>query len=873
MSLTEYKRKRNFGRTPEPEANGKAAPSNLFVVQKHAASRLHYDFRLELDGTLKSWAVPKGPSLNPSVKSLAVHVEDHPLSYGSFEGTIPQGQYGGGTVMVWDQGTWEPEGDPSLAYKKGKLSFVLHGEKLKGRWSLVRMGGRAGEDGKNWLLIKSDDKSANKKKNILTAEPTSVLSGREMQEIADAGDNVWQSNGKGRKSKPTTVSRAKTKKQKPASKNGKPITTKLKIQASELTGAKKKPQPKEFKPQLATLGTSVPTGDKWIHEMKFDGYRLLAFFEKGKVRLVTRNGNDWTHKFPTLAKTLSELPFDSAILDGEVVSLGEEGLPDFQQLQNLLKRGNDKEIVYYLFDVPFYGGYSLTETPLIERKQLLAVLLAKHVRSDSIIRYSDHIEGQGDSVLSNACKLDMEGVVSKQAESGYLQARSPGWIKTKCTKRQEFVICGYTKPTGSRVGFGALLLGYYDNGKLIYAGRVGTGFNHTSLRQIHSELKKRKVDSSPFDNSLNSSQSRGVSWVRPELVGEVEFTEWTDEGLLRHPSFQGLREDKPAKQIVREKAKPVKNIQKNFKTTKATKKAASKKETKKSPRQKDDEGFTIAGVTITNPDRVIYPEQGLTKRGLAEFYEAIGDWILPYVVGRPLTLVRCPQGRKGQCFYQKHLTDSLPDNLRGVVVNEEEDEYVVLDDIGGLISLVQMGVLEVHPWGSREEKLEKPDQIVFDLDPGPGVAWEQMIGAARAVRKRIASHKLKSFVRTSGGKGLHVVVPLKPGATWEAAKEFAKTLAHEMQQDDPELYIATASKAKRNKKIFIDYLRNSRGATSVASYSTRARAGAPVAMPLRWEELGKLKSADQYTVANTVRRLSSLRKDPWEEFFKIRQSL
>lgn len=851
MSLSEYKRKRDFQRTPEPEANGKAAQGHSFVIQKHAASHLHYDFRLELDGTLKSWAVPKGPSLNPSVKSLAVHVEDHPLDYASFEGTIPKGQYGGGTVMVWDHGTWEPEGDAVKDYKRGKLSFVLHGEKLAGRWSLVRMSGKAGEDGKNWLLIKSDDKAANKKKNILTAEPNSVLSGRDLDEIATAKDRVWHSKEKSHTSK----MKAKSKPGNRATRNGK----RAKVDPSTLTDAKKKSQPSEFKPQLATLGTSVPAGDNWLHEMKFDGYRILAFFEQGKVRLVTRNGNDWTRKFPTLAKALAQLPIKSAILDGEVVSLDVDGRPDFQQLQNLLKRGDDKEIVYYIFDSPHYGGYSLQKTPLIERKELLAQLF-KSLGDNPTIRYSDHITGQGNTVLNNACQLGMEGIVSKQTESGYIEARSSAWIKSKCTKRQELVIGGYTKPTGSRVGFGSLLLGYYDNGKLIYSGRVGTGFNSTSLRQIHKELKKIKAEISPFDHPLEPAQARGATWVEPGLVAEVEFTEWTDDGLLRHPSFQGLREDKPAKQIVREKAQSVK------------KKQAPSKSSPRKPKAADAEA-TVAGVAITHPDRVVYPERGLTKLDLAQYYEAVADWILPYVAGRPLTLVRCPQGSKGKCFYQKHLTDSLPDSLQGVVANEDEEEYVVLDDVRGLVSLVQMGVLEIHPWGSRAKSLEKPDQIVFDLDPGPGIVWKQVIQSARAIRERISSEKLKSFVRTSGGKGLHVVIPLKPGSTWERVKEFAKTMAFDMQKEDPALYIATASKAKRNKKIFIDYLRNSRGATSVACYSTRARDGAPVAMPLRWEELGKLKSPDQYTVENSLRRLSTLKTDPWDGFFQLKQTL
>jgi bifunctional non-homologous end joining protein LigD len=853
MGLTEYRRKRNFKKTPEPAANGKRAKGNSFVIQKHDASRLHYDFRLELDGTLKSWAVPKGPSLNPTVKSLAVQVEDHPLDYASFEGTIPKGQYGGGTVMVWDQGTWEAEGDAEKDFKRGKLSFELHGEKLSGRWSLVRMSGKAGEHGKNWLLIKSDDESANKRKNILTAEPNSVVSGRDLKEIAAAKDSVWNSSRPSNKSATTKKAAVSSSTKRPA---------KAAVKTGSVSGAVKKAMPKDFRPQLATLGTSVPQGDDWLHEMKFDGYRLLAIIEKGKVRLVTRNGNDWTHKFPTVAKAVSELKLESAILDGEVVSPDAEGLPNFQQLQNLLKRRDDSELVFYLFDVPYFAGFSLTETPLIERKELLEKIVGK--KSQGTIRYSEHIEGQGGDVLENACKLKMEGVVSKLRDSRYVQSRSPSWIKSKCTKRQELVIAGFTRPTGSRVGFGALLLGYYKDRKLIYAGKVGTGFNGASLKQLHGELKKLSRKTSPFDQKLSRAESQGVTWVEPKLVSEIEFTEWTDEGLLRHPSFQSLRQDKPAKQIVREVPKATKPLQSTAKQSKAT------KHTKTSS---NEDNAAVAGITITHPDRVIYPEQGLMKLDLAKYYEAVSDWILPYIVGRPLTLVRCPQGQKGQCFYQKHLTDSMPDELQGVIVNKDEEEYVVVNDLAGLISLVQMGVMEFHPWGARAESFEEPDQIVFDLDPGPGVAWSEVIAAARLLRKELTKLRLKSFVRTSGGKGLHVVVPLKPVGTWDEVKQFAREMAMQLQASDPQRFIAVSTKAKRNKKIFIDYLRNSRGATSVASYSTRARAGAPVAMPLRWEEIGKLKTADQYTVENAIRRLSSLRKDPWEGFFNTRQSL
>lgn len=875
MSLKEYRRKRDFRRTPEPKGNRAAAPGRIFVVQKHAARRLHYDFRLELGGTLKSWAVPKGPSLNPATRSLAVHVEDHPLEYADFEGIIPQGEYGGGTVMVWDHGTWEPEGDAEQQYRAGKLTFELHGEKLRGEWTLVRMGGSAGEGGKNWLLIKRQDNASNKRKNILTAEPKSAISGRDMNEIATDADRVWESNGHSRSDaagkKPNRATATKKRKGRAESKSKRSNrTTTAKREVAKLPGAKRARMPAKFKPQLAVLADEVPAGDDWLHEMKFDGYRLLAFLDHGKVRLITRNDNDWTKRFETIQKALESLPIESGILDGEVVSLNDEGLSDFQELQNLLKRGNEKSLVYYVFDVPYFAGYSLTGTPLLERKELLAsLLLAGTPKNDGVLRYSDHIRGQGQSVLASACRYAMEGVVSKRADSAYQQFRSPSWLKIKCLKRQEFVIGGYTKPSGSRVGFGALLLGYHDDGKLVYAGRVGTGFTNDTLRQLAAELKQRRSDSPPFADPPTGAEARGVTWVRPELVGEVEFTEWTEDGLLRHPSFQGLREDKPAEQITREEPTDMEQTRTRRKPGRTT----STRKATKTPATKDES--MIAGVRLTHPDRVMYPEQGLTKLDLAKYYEAIADWILPYVVARPLTLVRCPGGRAGACFYQKHMSETLPDALGSVTIQEKNkrDEYVVVNDLAGLISLVQMSVLEIHPWGARADDVERPDQLIFDLDPGPGIDWREVINGARLVRDTLEGQKLKSFVRTSGGKGLHVVVPLKPKRSWDDVKQFAKELAQSIVDDEPGHYVANMSKAKRKGKIFIDYLRNSRGATAVASYSTRARTGAPVATPLDWNELSKVKSADQYTVLNSIRRLASRRKDPWDGFFKLRQSL
>jgi bifunctional non-homologous end joining protein LigD len=859
MSLREYRRKRNFKRTPEPAGNATAPETGRqFVVQKHDASRLHYDFRLELDGALKSWAVPKGPSLDPAVKSLAVQVEDHPLGYVGFEGVIPEGQYGGGTVMVWDRGQWEPESDPANGFASGKLKFRLNGEKLHGSWALVRMGGRAGEGGKNWLLIKHNDAEAKpaKKYDVLKKEPLSVVSGRDLPEIAANADRVWSSNDS------ATAKSSLSKTAKPSARmSARKNTAKVKAPRvgvaktiAKLANARKAVQPTKFKPQLATLAQDVPRGEDWLHELKFDGYRILAFLKNKRVRLVTRNGNDWTHRFPSIAAAVAKLSAKQAILDGEVVSLNDEGLSDFQQLQNALKRGDDAALVYYVFDLPHFEGYDLTAMPLSERKSALgAIVLGSDPANDGALRYSDHVAAQGEAVLDQACRSSMEGIVSKRADAPYEQTRSRSWLKVKCIKRQEFVICGYTKPSGARSGFGALLLGYHRNGKLTYCGRVGTGFTIESLRQLAKQLKSRRTSNAPFGSHLTATQRSGVTWVRPDLVAEVEFTEWTDEGLLRHPSFKGLREDKTPKQIAREEAQSMPRASRNVKGRTAE----------------------VAGVPITHPDRVIYPEMKITKQDLAEYYAAVADWILPHVVDRPLTLVRCPGGRAAQCFYQKHLAGAHSEAVRGVMIKEKDDtdEYVVIDDLPGLISLVQMGVLEFHPWPARADNVEAPDRIVFDLDPGDDVAWKSVVEAAREVRERLGELGLESFLRTSGGKGLHVVVPLARRNSWDQLKEFAKAVADELVQRAPDRYTATMAKAKRGGKVFVDYMRNQRGSTAIASYSTRARSGAPVAAPLSWRELSTRTKPKGHTVLTMPKRLASLKTDPWAGFFDARQSI
>lgn len=861
MSLNEYRRKRDFRRTPEPKGKAARGKGRRFVVQKHAARRLHYDFRLELDGVLKSWAVPKGPSLDPSERSLAVHVEDHPLQYGSFEGVIPPGEYGGGTVLLWDQGEWEPEEkDPKAAYQKGKLHFHLKGKRLKGRWTLVQMHGKASDDGKNWLLIKSDDAQARSGKKDIRDEDTSVTSGRSMEQIASDADRVWSSD---------------TPLEELAEQGGGDGAPTQPINVSKLKGAKKSRLPGKFQPQLATLVRNAPAGDAWLHELKFDGYRLLCRIGRGKPRLITRRGNDWTNRFPTVAQAIGELGWKDSMLDGEVIALGSGGTSDFQALQNMMNRGRDEDIAFYAFDLPYYNGHDLTPVPLVERKRLLAQLLTGQPH-DGVIRYSDHIAGRGRDVLASACRRSVEGIVSKRADSPYEQKRSRSWVKVKCLKRQEFVVGGWSDPAGSRQDFGSLLLGYYQNDRLTYCGRVGTGFSQESLETVKAKLDERPAKAPPFHDPPTGSPDRDVHWVKPELVAEIEFGSWTEDGMLRHPTFLGQREDKDPREVTREiEAEAVGDNGKTKGKSSKTKFTAKKPRAGSSTKSATGGGATVAGVRISNPGRVLYPDQGLTKLDLAHYYETVADWILPYVVDRPVTLVRCPRGHGQKCFYQKHLTESMPESIEGVEVEESGGTglYVSINTPADLITLVQLGALELHPWGSRKDKLDRPDMMIFDLDPGEGVVWKAVVQAAHTLREHLEEIGLVSYLRTTGGKGLHLVAPLTRRSSWSEVKSFSKDLADAMVRTDRDKYIATASKAKRRGKIYIDYLRNERGATAVASYSTRARKGAPVATPIRWDELSADLAPNHFNTSNLPRRLASLSSDPWEGFFDVRQSI
>lgn len=915
MSLETYYQKRNFEQTPEPRGEKKADLGCAYVIQKHHARRLHYDFRLELGGVLKSWAVPKGPSLDPKEKRLAVETEDHPVDYANFEGVIPKPGYGAGTVMLWDAGDWQAEGDAKKALANGKLSFVLRGERLKGKWTLIKMKGSR-STGKEWLLLKDDDEYASRDADPTEDFKESVATKRSMDSIARGEESLRSSrlkkssrstmsskSGSSNSDKEKTVSPASAKKtakaaarnlrsdpnnDKSKEKSQKIDRTLEKLQAEDVEerksaskprgskekrrgsgaslvdcpGAKKRIFPHELKPQLATLYKTVPEGDQWLHEIKYDGYRLLAMNQK-KLRLLTRNGKDWTAKFPSIAEALKPLP--EAILDGEVVSLTEQGISSFEGLQAALQLEQSENLVFYVFDLPYLEGYDLTEAPLLVRKKLLAEVLARlgHER----IRYSEHIISDGAVVYEHACAHHLEGIISKRVDSRYQSTRTKTWRKIKCAQRQEFVIVGFTAPGGSRKGFGALLLGYYADGALNYAGRVGTGFNAQQLHSISQKLNRLIQKNTPIHGPVDEPEA---TWVKPELVAEVEFTEWTSSNRLRHPAFLGLREDKSAKEIGREVAQGA-----SFEKTSGggRKSQANSPGRKKSPGK--NSAKRIAGVSLSSPDKVLYEQGQITKRDLAEYYERIAEYMLPYVRRRPLTLVRCPQGHAHHCFFQKHLDDAFSSAVKPIAIEEKKGtlDYAYVEDARGLVELVQMGTLELHAWGSQVDDVDKPDTLVFDLDPGEQVPWSQVQQGAVDVYEYLKDLGLTSFLRTSGGKGLHLVVPVARRHSWEQAKAFAKAVAQEMTKDQPSKYVAIATKAKRTNKIFIDYLRNGRGATSICSYSTRSKPFAPIATPLSWDELGDLQSSQVYRLDNIEARLDSLSSDPWEGFFTTKQSI
>jgi bifunctional non-homologous end joining protein LigD len=823
QALRDYEQKRDFSKTSEPAPAAGPDLGGQFVVQMHAARRLHYDLRLELDGVLKSWAVPNGPSLIADKKRLAVQTEDHPMQYLEFEGNIPKGEYGGGAMIVWDRGRWAPEGDPHFGLNKGHLAFALEGTRLKGRFHLVRMKPRPPANKKNeWLLIKVDDAFARREgeRDITDEETTSHLSGRTTEELAAQGEV-----------RADHAARAGVVK---ARKAAIPDVGKVR-------GAKKRLLPVFLEPSLASVCARPPSGPKWVHEIKHDGYRIQARIDAGKIKLLTRTGLDWTERFKSIANALLALRLGSALIDGEIVVEDDNGRSSLGNLQAALSEGRQDRMRYYAFDLLYCEGFDLREATLLDRKALLEQVIAG---APAGIRFSEHLaQHDGPTILEHTCRLGLEGIVSKRGDLPYRGGRGEHWLKSKCMLRQEFVIIGYIPSTAAPGTVGALLLGYYKDGKLHYAGRVGTGYSGSESRALRDALEKIGASKPALVNALPAGAEKGVRWAKPQLVCEVEFRAWSRDQLILNSSFKGLREDEPAADVTLELAPAA---------------ATAAEET------------DLAGVRLTHPERILWEEAGITKLGLAEFYSDIAGWILPHVTGRPLSLLRSPSGVGEKGFFAKHPWHGLGEGIRRVDTGDGEP-MLAIDDLSGLISLVQSGVVEIHPWGSTIKRLEQPDRLIFDLDPGEDVAWDAVILGAREVRERLQTIGLESFVKTSGGKGLHVVVPIVPSLDWDAAKAFTGSLAEAMSKDDPSRYVATMSKRARRGRILIDYFRNGRGATAVAAYSTRARKEASVSTPLTWDELSQGVRSDHFRVDNLRQRLRFLSSDPWQGFFDLRQ--
>jgi bifunctional non-homologous end joining protein LigD len=895
MALEKYREKRKFNVTAEPRGGTIKRGGDAFVIQKHAARNLHYDLRLEHDGVMKSWAVARGPSLVPGEKRLAVHVEDHPIEYNTFEGTIPKGQYGGGTVMIWDRGRWIPEGDPHKGFAKGHLDFTLEGKKLHGRWHLVRMRKRPGERQEPWLLIKSDDDAARspKEPDILEEEPKSVASGRTMEAIAKAGDAVWQSNRSVAENVNTLekAKTAKTAKRKTVAKTAMASKKKAVAKSAAQQKAKAKSRaaltldevlretpaqrrasalPDFVPPQLATLHETAPDGTDWVHEAKFDGYRIQARLEDGTVKLLTRKGLDWTHKFKPVANAVAQLNAWSALIDGEIVVEAND-VSDFSALQDALKHGKSN-FVYYVFDLLYLDGVDLRARSLIERKAALEQLLRGTDRN-AVVRYSEHFEIGGSEMLVHACQANLEGIISKRRGAPYRSGRSEDWIKSKCGQNQEFVIVGYKDASHLKGAIGALVLGYNEGGTLRYAGRAGTGYSMETARDLWKKLQPLRRDTPAFGALPPEERGRKGIWVEPKLVAEIVFRGFTAQGHVRHAVFKGLREDKPAREIVRETPMPTKSAATKSPAKKAAKKsAATAKPAKRAAPKATSKGENAGSVKFSHPDRIYWTDVEITKQQLGEYYKSVWDHMAPHVVKRPLALVRCPSGVGGQCFFQKHAAAGLVSDRIKRYKDSHGEELIYIEDLDGLLTLVQAGTLEIHAWGSTIDDVEHCNRIVFDLDPGDDVPWAAVNAAAKELRSRLDDLKLTSFVKTTGGKGLHVVLPTD-GTPWDDTKDFAHAMVLAMAADAPDKYVSKMTKSIRGGKIFLDYLRNGRGATSVVAYSTRSRPGAPVSTPVAWDELGPKLTPDKFTLLNFDKRLASLKKDPWADIARIKQKL
>ncbi|KTE17478.1 DNA ligase D [Sphingopyxis sp. H115] len=802
--LAQYNAKRDFKLTPEPAGKVQKEGGNRFIVQKHDATRLHYDFRLEVDGVLKSWAVTKGPSADPADKRLAIRTEDHPISYAEFEGVIPKGEYGGGSVMLWDKGTWAPiEGKSAKDLEKGHLHFTLDGERMKGEWLLVRMKPRPGEKRENWLLRKVDDAYAGGSDDLVGRQLTSILTGRTMAEIA--GDEGGEQSLKGAKGA------AFTKKMRAAA------THNLKV-----AKIKSRAKPPKFRPlQLATLVDAVPSGNGWFHEIKYDGYRAEIAASGSDVRVYTRNGLDWTDKFAPLVRHIAALDLPPCLIDGEIVAYGKDGNPDFSSLQAVLKRGHGAQddatdLHFFAFDLLEADGKSLAKLGNLERKERLEALLRD---AKPPVAVADHVIGAGERLYAAMCGAGQEGIISKRADAVYVGRRNKSWVKVKCTRRQEFVIVGWNPSSAKGRPFASLLLAQREKGELVYKGNVGTGFDTDTMAALAKTFARLERKTPPLD--VDMAAARKAHWLKPDLVAEIAFAEFTASGSVRHASFLGLRSDKEAKQVTSETKQPA-------------------------PEPASD-------VTISSRDRIIFPEAKATKGDLADYYAAIAPLMLPHMARRPISLVRCPQGRAKKCFFQKHDSGSFGEHVHHVPIKEKDgghEDYLYVEDADGILSCIQMGTIEFHGWASHVDALEKPDRMVFDLDPDEGLAFADVKKAALDIRRQLADIGLVSFAMLSGGKGVHVVVPVDPGHSWDAHKDFSKRFAEALSLAEPDRYVATMSKAKRKGKIFIDWLRNQRGSTAIMPYSVRARENAPVAVPVGWDALGDIEKAGHWTIGD-----------------------
>lgn len=854
-TLDDYNRMRDFAATPEPAAKRsrksvKTAHALQFCIQKHDATRLHYDFRLELDGALKSWAVPKGPSLDPKAKRLAVHVEDHPLDYATFEGSIPEGHYGAGDVIVWDRGVWIPQGDPREAYEKGRLKFELQGEKLSGLWNLVRthMPGKQ----EQWFLIKHQDPAARPESeyDVVQAEPDSVLSDRTI---------VPKRRGKA----------VATKAVKQPEKTAQPKSSK-RTSKTTLSGAAAGPLPETLKPELATLVESAPDGE-WLYEIKFDGYRVMARIAGGDVRLLTRNGHDWTHKLPRQAEALAALGLESAWLDGEMVVANDQGVPDFQALQNAFEAGSSGNIAYYLFDMPYLNGMDLRKVPVQERRAALAAVLEPN--ESPLLRFSDAFEETPDALLNSACQMKMEGLIGKRVGSAYVSRRSNDWIKLKCKNRQEFVVVGFSDPKGARSAFGALLLGLHDadSGQLRYAGKVGTGFNETTLKSIYQQLLPLETKKPAVVNPPTGYEAKGVHWLEPTLLAEVAFAEMTKEGSVRHAVFHGLRDDKPAKDITQELAKPVKKtaVTKNTRAKDAPEGTPAKSKAKTKAKAPAMDGK----VRITHPERVIDASSGTTKLQLAEYYASVAEFILPELEDRPVALVRAPEGIAGELFFQKNPERLAIPGITSLDKDLTGQPVMIINNAEALIGAVQMSTVELHTWNATSVDLDKPDRFVLDLDPDPALPWKSMVEATQLTLSVLDELGLKAFLKTSGGKGIHVVVPLTRKLGWDEVKGFSHAIVSHMAKLLPDRFSAVSGPKNRVGRIFIDYLRNGLGATTICAYAARTREGLPVSVPIFREEVAELKGANLWNVHNVHERLAEVGHEPWAGLKKTRQSI